>query len=62
MLEETLQDRKYCDAIIMDFSKAFDKVSHNHFIYKLQRIGIDKQTVKWITSLLTDRTQFVVTI
>ena len=51
---KTLQDRKQCDAIIMDFSKAFDKVSHGNLINKLQRIGIDKQAVRWITSFLTD--------
>ena len=29
----------------MDFSKAVNKVSRSCFMYKLQRIGIDKQTV-----------------
>lgn len=30
-----LHDNKQCDAIFMDFSKAFDKVSHSCLLYKL---------------------------
>ena len=57
---KTLQDGKQCDDIIMGFSKAFDEVSPCRLIYKLQRIGIGKQTVGWIISFLTDRMQCVV--
>ena len=42
---KTLRDRKQCDAIIMDFSKAFDKVSHDRLLYKLDRAGIDPKPV-----------------
>jgi hypothetical protein len=56
----TVQDRKQCDAVIMDFSKAFDKVSHDCLIYKLDRAGIDMQTRNWVKSFLTGRTQKVV--
>ena len=34
---KTLRDRKQCDTIIMDFSKAFHKVSHDQLLYKLDR-------------------------
>jgi hypothetical protein len=57
---KTLQDRKQCDTIVMDFSKAFDKVSHSRLLYKLERVGIDPQTRKWIKSFLTGRTQTVI--
>lgn len=55
-----LQDRQQCDTIVMDFSKAFDKVSHDRLIYKLDRAGIDPQTRNWIKSFLTGRSQKVV--
>ena len=57
---KTLRDRKQCDTIIMDFSKAFDKVSHDRLLYKLDRAGIDTQTSAWVKSFLSMRTQKVV--
>ncbi len=57
---KTLRDRKQCDTIIMDFSKAFDKVSHDRLLYKLDRAGIDPQTSAWVKSFLSMRTQKVV--
>ena len=44
----------------MDFSKAFDKVSHDRLIYKLDRAGIDLHTRNWIKSFLSGRSQKVV--
>ena len=43
-----VQDKKQYDTVVMDFSKAFDKVSHDRLIYKLDRAGIDKQSKNWI--------------
>ena len=48
------------DAILLDFSKAFDKVSHRLLLLKLQHHGIRGQLLNWITSFLQDRTQQVV--
>jgi hypothetical protein len=45
---------------IMDFSKAFDKVSHNLIIHKLKHYGITGKTNEWIKNFLSDRTQSVV--
>lgn len=55
-----VQDRKQCDTIVMDFSKAFDKVSHDRLLYKLDRAGIDPKARQWIKSFLTGRSQRVV--
>lgn len=44
----------------MDFSKAFDKVSHNKLVYKLEKILGNDQLIKWISAYLKDREQFVV--
>jgi hypothetical protein len=48
------------DLIIMDFAKAFDKVSHHRLLYKLKYYGIQTHTLNWIHAFLTDRTQTVV--
>ena len=44
----------------MDFSKAFDKVSHQRLVTKLHNYGICGKTNKWISSFLSDRQQKVV--
>ena len=50
---------KQVDMIILDFSKAFDKVSHNLLVAKLRSLGINGQTLGWIAAFLGNRTQRV---
>lgn len=57
---DNLESGKQTDLIVMDFSKAFDKVDHNLLIYKLFNLGIDLKTVSWIKSFLKNRSQSVV--
>ena len=57
---QIVRDRKQCDTIVMDFSKAFDKVPHDQLLFKLDRAGIDPQTSAWVKSFLSGRTQKVV--
>ena len=47
------------DAVFLDFSKAFDKVSHSLLLSKLHRYGICGQMLKWFTSYLYGRIQRV---
>ena len=47
------------DVIVMDFAKAFDKVSHQKLVWKMNRYGICGKTNAWVNSFLTDRTQRV---
>lgn len=47
------------DVIYTDFSKAFDRVSHKLLIQKLLYIGFFSNLLKWISSYLTGRTQYV---
>ncbi|KAJ4449146.1 hypothetical protein ANN_00541, partial [Periplaneta americana] len=47
------------DAVVIDFSKAFDLVPHDILIDKLSRLGIDKRVVLWIQEFLKGRTQRV---
>ena len=59
-LAKGLDDREQIDAVLLDFSKAFDKVSHHLLHHKLHYYGIRGQTLGWIDSFLSGRTQRVV--
>ena len=43
------------DLIYFDFQKAFDKVSHDILLRKLQCIGVSVQITNWIKCFLTER-------
>jgi len=36
------------DVVYLDFSKAFDTVSHNILLGKLRKCGLDERSVRWI--------------
>ena len=59
-LSDTLNEKGQTDIIVMDFSKAFDKVDHQRLLLKLHRLGINKDVITWIGSFLSGRTQGVV--
>lgn len=44
------------DLAVLDFSKAFDVVSHNKLLTKMEALGIHKVTCNWIYNWLTNRT------
>ena len=48
------------DLVLLDFSKAFDKVSHQKLLLKLHQYGIRGSSLKWIQAFLSGRTQTVV--
>ena len=39
---------KQTDIILLDFSKAFDKVNHSKLLWKLHHYGISGQVLGWI--------------
>ena len=51
---------KQTDLIILDFTKAFDRVQHRRLLHKLDYNGIRGSTHKWISSWLPGRSQQVV--
>ena len=51
---------KQTDLILLDFSKAFDKVNHLKLLYKSQLHGVQGKTLRWIESFLMGRSQTVV--
>ncbi|PKU43990.1 rna-directed dna polymerase from mobile element jockey- hypothetical protein [Limosa lapponica baueri] len=48
------------DIVYLDFSKAFDTVSHSILIRNLRQCGLEEWTVRWTENWLKDRTQSVV--
>ena len=48
------------DMILLDFSKAFDKVPHQRLLHKLNFYGVRNNTLRWIRSFLKDRSQKVI--
>jgi len=48
------------DAVYLDFSKAFDTVSHNILLGKLKKCVLDDWSVRWIENWLNGRAQRVV--
>lgn len=48
------------DAVLLDFSKAFDKVSHHHLATKLHHYGVRGKMLDWVKSFLSSRTQEVI--
>ena len=44
------------DVVYLDFSKAFDTVSHDILLGKLRKCGLDEWSVKWIENWLNGRT------
>ena len=56
---KNIDNGQQTDCLIMDFSKAFDKVSHSLLVHKLQHYVIQGKTNRWIKSFLSGRTQCV---
>ena len=54
-----MNNREQVDSILLDFSKAFDKVCHRKLLLKLEHYGITGNILGWITDFLSDRTQRV---
>jgi hypothetical protein len=48
------------DVVLLDFSKAFDKVPHQRLLRKLHHYGVRNNTLGWIQSFLSGRIQQVV--
>ncbi|RMC21781.1 hypothetical protein DUI87_02650 [Hirundo rustica rustica] len=51
---------KAVDVVYLDFSKAFDTVSHSILLNKLAARGLDKSTLRWVRNWLDGRAQRVV--
>ncbi|PKU33191.1 rna-directed dna polymerase from mobile element jockey-like [Limosa lapponica baueri] len=55
-----IDEGRAVNAVYLDFSKAFDTVSHSILPDKLRKCGLEEWTVRWIENWLKDRAQRVV--
>jgi hypothetical protein len=55
----SIDNKRITDVIYIDFKKAFDQVSHNKLLLKLNSYGITGDLYGWIKSFLSNRTQAV---
>ena len=59
VLLESLSKKQISLLLLIDFSKAFDMVEHTILLRKLEHYGIRGLALKWMTSYLKNRSQFV---
>ncbi|CAM4651452.1 unnamed protein product [Lepidochelys kempii] len=56
----SVDEGKAVDVLFLDFSKAFDRVSHSILASKLKKYGLDEWTIRWTETWLDHRAQRVV--
>lgn len=59
-LAKSMDLGKQTDLILLDFSKAFDKVPHERLLYKAMYYGVSGSTLQWIRDFLSGRNQQVI--
>ena len=59
-LASGLEEGGQIDDVLLDFSKAFDKVPHQRLRLKLEHYGVRGESLDWISSFLSERSQGVV--
>lgn len=57
---EALEDSELTFLVLLDYSKAFDCANHKLILAKLKSAGFKNDSLSWITSYLTGRSQKVV--
>ena len=55
-----VEEGKAVDVVNVDFSKAFDTVSHSILLEKLTAHGLDKCTLHWVKNWMNGQAQRVV--
>ena len=60
LVTRLVDEGKAVDVVYLDFSKAFDAVSHSTLLQKLAAHGLDRYTLGWVRNWLEGRAQRVV--
>ena len=58
-LAKGLDNKSQTDVVLLDYEKAFDKVSHRHLLSKVKHYGIQGSSFQWISDFLHSRSQVV---
>ena len=59
-LARGLNHKQQIDAVLLDFSKAFDRVPHQRLLLKLKHYGVRGNILSWIEDFLSARTQEII--
>ena len=59
-LARGLKDKQQIDALLLDFSKAFDRVPHQRLLLKLKHFRVRENSLSWIEDFLSARTQEII--
>ena len=59
---QNFEGKTQTDVVVLDFSKAFDVVTRQRLLHKLDHYGIRGTTLNWIQNFLTNVTQKLVVI
>ena len=60
LVTHLVDEGKAVDVVYLDFSKAFDTVSHSTLLQKLAAHGLDRYTLGWVRNWLESQAQRVV--
>ena len=58
-IHESFDKKEFTLGVFIDLSKAFDTVNHEILLTKLQYFGLENIYLKWFTSYLNNRKQFI---
>ena len=59
ILKQAIDNNLFTCGVFLDFAKAFDTVNHSILLNKLEKYGIRGVPLRWFTSYLTNRQQYV---
>ena len=59
-LARGLKDKHQIDAVLLDFSKAFDRVPQQRLLLKLKHYRVRENSLSWIEDFLSARTQEII--
>ena len=59
-ISECTHNKKRVDSVYLNFSNAFDSVSHPLLIHKLKSYGYSGQCIQWLQSYVLNRKQCMV--
>ena len=58
-IKSTIDNGRNGCGVFIDLQKPFDTVNHSILLKKLEHYGVRGTALKWFTSYLTDRQQYV---
>ena len=50
-----MDEKKVTALVLIDLSKAFDSISHEMLLRKLEAVGVSQTALQWFKSFLTNR-------